>query len=154
MAEIKNLQDLLDSLADLPENVEDAAAEAIEDSLAKVQSDAQNNINYISGELADSIKVRVYHNGTNVRGTVNTDVYYARMVEYGHARRGTVITGKDDKKWKYLKRLTKSQSKHYSGETVPPHPFLRPAWDAHKGETVSEINTAIQGAVEEVGGHG
>jgi HK97 gp10 family phage protein len=64
---------------------------------------------------------------------------HAPLVEYGHrivlGKRATTRAGR------------KSQNRAIHG-TVPPHPFLRPAWDATRDQVVASIKDQIAIALE------
>ena len=59
--------------------------------------------------------------GLNVQVKIGTDLSYAARIEYG-------FTGTD------------SLGRHY---TQPPEPYLRPAWDEHKDEAITEVGAAL-----------
>jgi hypothetical protein len=78
---LADLQRFLDTLpAKLERNVVRGAMRAAARTALPV---ARGNINSVSGELAESLKVGARARGGVVTGYVSTKVFYARFVEYG-----------------------------------------------------------------------
>ncbi|MBK7082354.1 MAG: HK97 gp10 family phage protein [Betaproteobacteria bacterium] len=80
--------------------------------------------------------------------TASMDAYYARWVEFGHFSRpsggGRIPRGAG------RAAVTSSSAVHW----IPPHPFLRPAFDSRKGAAIEAMARKLRDRLERFKVHG
>lgn len=102
------------------------------------------------GELRESIKLRVTAAKGAVRATVGSregdfkgETFYGPMVEYGHAqgqaKGGGPVHIQLAGQWVTLT----------PGTRVPPHPFLRPAFDENKEKATKIVGDEVARGIEQ-----
>lgn len=116
----------------------DVLRKALRDVCKRTAEKAKSNINHQTGTLRQSIKVRA---GKRERGSISRvvisdgsgkdDAYYGAFVELGH---------------KAGKRSLKNR------KDVPPHPFLRPAFDDTKDQAIRDVMDALDKQIEQFNG--
>ena len=109
-----------------------------------IQNEAKRRAPYRSGTLSRGITIEEREStATRARVAVSTSkIPYARIQEYGgtiRAKGGGFLTFKtSDGRWVRVRQVT-----------IPARPYLRPAFDAMKGEAVAEFAAAIRDQIGE-----
>ena len=103
-----------------------------------VRNSASEKAPYKTGNLRSSIHIEPRSSGKDEAVVeVGTSEEYARIQEYG----GTI----NAKNKPYLVFQTEDGSWHsVKSVTIPPHPYLRPAFDENKAKVKSEIERAVK----------
>jgi HK97 gp10 family phage protein len=103
-----------------------------------VRNSASEKAPYKTGNLRSSIHVEPKSSGKDEAiAEVGTSEEYARIQEYGGTitakNKPYLVFRTEDGKWHSVKSVT-----------IPPHPYLRPAFDENKARVKSEIERAVK----------
>jgi HK97 gp10 family phage protein len=162
---INGLSDLQKVLNELPVKMErNVMRSALRAGAQVVLKGAQANINDDTRALSQSLRVSTRAKRGQVTATVKTDLFYAKMVEFGTSQH--FITVDEDAR---PGRITRRGYRSYSistlndmvkrgslviggafvGQSVAhpgarPHPFMRPALDSEAGRALEAVGMAIR----------
>lgn len=131
--QITNTEDI----QELPEQFEKGLKRGMRKAMVFAEQEAKNSfgqaghLNSRSGRLKNSIESSVRKTGIGYIGSLNSDVVYAAVHEYG-----AVIHAKNDK---YMKFPIDGRWVTVEKVVIPPRPFMEPAIS----ENVEEINEII-----------
>lgn len=137
--DLKGFSALIDDLDELEAFARGEGSEVVKEALKKgadrMTRRAKVNVNSRDGDLAVAIKtgsVRKRRGGYRVTSGVHRadwphKDYYPAYVEYGHL------------------------GPHGSDKTTPPHPYLRPAYDAEREQAYQDILSAVFSALRKIG---
>lgn len=107
---ITGLARLRERLEDLPEEIKQALAAAVQESAQAVRDDVKHNVPVDSGRLQREVKVRPQEDGLVAEvGWFDPEEYYARYVEYGTRRvpaQPTLRPALERERAQYARRLT------------------------------------------------
>jgi len=139
-------EELIAALKNLPQKVSrEAAFESVVIACQPVIDAAKAYAPVETGSLQRSIGsvVRRYRRGALTKAIVgarrgfgtadNEPANYAHLVEYGHATH----------------RGTRDQRAFIGPVGVPPHPFMRPAWDATSEQALEILKTEFAARIEQ-----
>lgn len=134
---------------------------AVERAAQAIEADAIGNVPIDEGDLQRSISYKVGRDGFSAiigpgvdRATIRSKGLGGATMKFTRSGALTSATIKDkDARFQLSKGLwvefgTKSND---SGKSMPPRPFMQPAFDVNKGWAVREIREAISDALESAG---
>ena len=124
-----------------------ASADALENAgrtgLLLVQNAAKQKAPKLTRTLSRSIHIETIKKSKNyVELAVGTNVVYAAIQEFGG-----VITPKKAKVLHWVDRKT-GEDVFASSARIPPHPYLRPAWDEQFDAMVKEVKRALTNLIK------
>lgn len=141
---VRNLDRLDRKLAALSRLAQgDVLEQALHAGAQEIRNAAQDKAPYLTGTLRRSIHSETTEkSGTRVVVQVGTDLEYAAMQEFG----GEIVP-------KNAKRLVfevDGKKVFAKKVTIPAHPYLRPAFDEQKSESVRQFRLAVADQVRQV----
>ena len=124
-----------------------ASGDALENAgragLLLVQKSAKQKAPKLTRTLSRSIHIETLEKSRyKVELAVGTNVVYAAIQEFGG-----VIHAKTAKALHWIDKKTK-EHRFAKAVTIPPHPYLRPAWDEKHDAMVKEIRAALVKLIE------
>ena len=139
--EMSGFDELIKTLKELggPRLARKANRRAVNLATTELLDAARSNCPEDKGDLKAALTKKVYGKGFQINGIVGADAeyvaangdkpsHYDHLVEFGHQEHG--------------------------GNTVPPHPFLRPAWDEAQGEAQARYAEVLTEEIEKAAAKG
>ena len=141
MIGLKEFKAQLERLSDAASG--DALENAGRAGLLLVQNSAKQKAPKLTRTLSRSIHIETLEKSRyRVELAVGTNVVYAAIQEFGG-----VIKAKTAKALHWIDRKS-GEHRFAKAVTIPPHPYLRPAWDEKHDAMVKEIGAALVKLIE------
>ena len=109
-----------------------------------LKNKAKSNVHVISGELRNSIQMRIEETSDGYMLNVGTDLFYAPFEEYGTG--GRVFVVNNGSGYTFTAEDKQGARQFYvsgKGHNFA-HPFLLPAYFEHRNKIVEQIKKAIK----------
>ena len=144
--EIKNLDKIMAKANKMAVNVDNTVKDSLNKSMATVQGDIKALVPVNTGELRNSIQLKIAEEKDGViTSTVGTNVYYAPYIEYGTGKVGEATntqkgTNYRQTPWIYC---DEDGTFHYT-EGQAAQPFMYPGFNQNKGLIKQNLKSDIR----------
>lgn len=143
-AEIVNLSEFQGQLKRIGKAAgEQTLVDAVTAALLLVQNSAKEKAPKLTRTLSRSIHIEITESSpTHAEGAVGTNVVYGPIQEFGG-----VVTPKKAKALHWVSKQT-GEDVFAQRVVIPPHPYLRPAWDEKRNAMIETVKRVITNAIK------